>query len=236
MPVQGMVAYEAQNGSLVFMSKNGRYVFQGKVTDVWAANELISGEQVYESTSTLPFETMGVNFDDYDALTLGTGSRTVHVITDPLCPACAKLSEAMVELKGEYTFKILVLPALGGKSADLAARVACEKDRERALQALLEKRTEELPSPQNCNFDALQSASLVSDLIGIDAVPYVVAPNGKISRGMPKKINEWLSENSDAKAVAGQPMSVTSLIDNSSPEQASGTGTTINQKLLNALK
>ena len=252
MPVNGLLAYEAQNGSVIFMSKNGRYVFQGKMTDVWSAKNLISSEQILESAHSLPFETMGVDFDDYGALTLGYGPKVVHVITDPLCPACTKLNRAMQELKDQYTFKILVLPALGGQSVDLSARIACEPNRKKALQAFLDKESDQLPLPNNCNFDAFKTASVVSDLIGVDAVPFIIAPDSSVNRGMPEDFEAWLSENSGNVAVANHSMSLAQMLEGAkaptdlserqalraanSTQESPQSELSVNQKLLNALK
>ena len=252
MPVNGLLAYEAQNGSVIFMSMNGRYVFQGKMTDVWSAKKLISSEQILESAHSLPFETMGVDFDEYGALTLGYGPKIVHVITDPLCPACTKLNRAMQDLKDQYTFKILVLPALGGQSVDLSARIACEPNRKKALQAFLDKESDQLSLPKNCNFDAFKTASVVSDLIGVDAVPFIIAPDSSVNRGMPKDLEAWLSENSGNMAVSNDSMSLVQMLEgvedpadlseaqelgaSNSTQESSQAELSVNQKLLNALK
>lgn len=196
MPIDGMIAYEAQNGEVMFMTKDGRYVFSGTASDIWNKKVLETGADVMQSAHTIPLAQMEIDFDQLGALTLGTGSKMVHVITDPKCPACKKLNDLMQELTNEYTFKILVLPALGEMSREASKKIACTQDRDKALSAFLENRVDELGSPQNCNMDAYKQALLVADYIRVREVPFLIGPNDFVNRGLPQNLEGWLAETS----------------------------------------
>lgn len=197
MPIDGMVAYVAENGKVFFMSSDGRYVFSGgSVTDVWNGTPLETGGDIQRSARTIPLESMEIDFDKLDALSIGTGSKTVHVITDPTCPACRKLTDLIPEYGDEYTFKILALPALGKRSEEITKRLACQSDRELAAQALLDGTADQLPAPKNCNLDAYKQALLVADYIRVREVPFLIGPNNVVSRGLPNNLQSWLEESS----------------------------------------
>lgn len=197
MPVDGLVAYETENGGLFFMSSDGRYVISGgQVSDVWNGSVLKTGQDVSHSAQSIPLENMEIDFDQLDALEVGTGDKVVHVITDPACPACKKLNDQMQEYTDEYTFKILALPALGKISEDMAKRIACESDRDAATKALLNGTANQLPAPENCNLDAYKQALLVADYIRVREVPFLIGPNNLVNRGLPRDFDGWLQKTS----------------------------------------
>lgn len=197
MPIDGLVAYEAQNGKVFFMTSDGRYVFSGgTVADVWNGSVLETGEDIRISSNTIPLENMEIDFDMLDALEVGNGDKVVHIITDPACPACKKLADQLPEFTDEYTFKILALPALGEISQELSRRIACETDRDAAAKALLNGTANQLPAPENCNLDAYNQALLVADYIRVREVPFLIGPNDIVNRGLPKDLGGWLKEAS----------------------------------------
>ncbi|MBU2952241.1 disulfide isomerase DsbC N-terminal domain-containing protein [Marinobacter sp. F3R08] len=197
LPIDGLVAYETENGGLFFMSSDGRYVFSGgQVSDVWNGSVLKTGTDASRSAESIPLENMNIDFDQLDALEIGTGNKVVHVITDPACPACKKLGDQMHQFTDEYTFKILALPALGRMSEDMAKRIACESDRDAAAQALLNGTANQLPAPENCNLDAYKQALLVADYIRVREVPFLIGPNDLVNRGLPKDLGGWLQKAS----------------------------------------
>lgn len=196
MPIDGLVAYEAKNGKVMYISLNGRYVFTGQVTDLWAKQKLSNADEVSRSIDAIPLKTMGISFGEMGALTIGHGPHVVNVVTDPTCPACAKLNKLMIGLEDKYTFKVLALPALGGTSRDLSKRIACEKDRNQAANALLNETANMLPRPTNCDLAPYKQALLFADYIGVREVPFIIAPNSQVSRGLPKDLEEWLGDNS----------------------------------------
>ncbi|WP_166255991.1 disulfide isomerase DsbC N-terminal domain-containing protein [Marinobacter salicampi] len=196
MPIDGMIAYEAQNGQVMFMTKDGRYVFSGTASDVWNKKVLETGADVMNSARTIPLAQMEIDFDQLGALTIGAGSKIVHVVTDPKCSACKKLNDQMQDLSSEYTFKVLVLPALGEMSREASKKIACTQDREAAAKAFLANQVDDLDLPQNCNMDAYKQALLVADYIRVREVPFLIGPNDFVNRGLPQDLETWLASSS----------------------------------------
>lgn len=230
MPVNGMMAYQAKNGTMKFITKDGRYVFSGPVTDLWARQELEDNTDIEMSAHTVPLDSMGIDVDLLDPLVVGEGDKVVHIITDPLCPACKKLNDLLPEYADEYTFKILALPALGDRSRPTARKIACETDREKAVQALLSGDYDSLADPQNCNLDAYKQALFLADYIGVREVPFLIGPNDIIQRGLPRDFGQWLASASSFIRDTGAEESDS---DKAEPVQSTES---LNDRLMNSLK
>lgn len=239
MPIDGMVAYESQSGEILLMSSDGRYVIDGVISDVWDKKVLQTGADMLRSAHSIPLSEMEIDFDQLDALTMGKGSKVVYVVTDPLCSACKKLNDEMQSLTDEYTFKILALPALGDMSREVTRKIACETDREKALKALLDGTADKLPAPQNCNLDAYKQALLLADYIGVREVPFLIGPNYKVNRGLPRAgLEPWLNSESSFISTTSQVKprpapQIRSAIPVSNDAQAPQT---LNDRIRNAIK
>ena len=235
MPIKGMLTVLANTGELVFMSKNGRYIFRGTVTDAWQKKELTTIEAIKASAHSIPLARLGIQVDELDPLVMGTGPVEVVVITDPTCSVCKLLLEDMEEVSDKYTFKIFALPALGGKSPELTKKIACTKDRGRALQALIDAEVADLATPENCNLDAFMKANAMADLIGIDAVPFIISEDGRTLRGRPKNLDEWLSED-PYKPAQAKPISSDSQAPPIPASSGSGADTSLKARILNGIR
>jgi thiol:disulfide interchange protein DsbC len=53
-----------------------------------------------------------------------------------------------------------------------------------------------LPSKETCDSSQYDQTLLTAHFIGIEGVPFVVAPDGRVSQGRPKSLKSWL-ENAE---------------------------------------
>nr|AEZ49674.1 hypothetical protein pMR0211_0062 [Providencia stuartii] len=95
-------------------------------------------------------------------------------------------------LVDDYTFKFIVIPALGAESNRLAKNLYCAKDKTHALDALMNNTLGSLPSKETCDPGQYDQTLLTAHFIGIEGVPFVVAPDGRVSKGRPKNLKSWL--------------------------------------------
>jgi len=114
LPIKGIRAVES-DGQIVFISDNGRFVITGQIYDVWGRMDV----------------------DKLNTISFGHGPKDVVLFVDPRCGVCHKLIGEAKPLAEEYTFKIVVIPALGDESNQLAKALHCAKDKTNALDALL---------------------------------------------------------------------------------------------------
>jgi len=170
LPVSGVQM--VQSGDQVFfVSANGRYAFLGPGFDLWHGMRLTS-----------------------------VAEAEVLVFVDPRCPQCAALLDRLKTVPEAtlktYRFRLIPLPVLsqGSQQEALALNCLAETDRPGALAALLEHRTDRLPAATgSCGQGAIQRALVTAHLLGIERVPFLIAPDGRLQSGVPADLSAWLA-------------------------------------------
>lgn len=196
LPIKTLRAVK-KDGEVRFFSDNGRFVITGKIYDLWYKKELTSFEEIEYSARRIDFGLMNLSLDDLGAETIGTGDKEVALFVDPKCQYCHQLIKTIRDndkLKNEYSFKIIVVPALGEQSNALGKIYSCAEDKSLKLDALVNHKIPSLKPMKNCDLKKYEDAILMSHLIGISGVPYMVSDKGRIGRGIPKDLDAWLKE------------------------------------------
>ncbi|CAM5561686.1 DsbC family protein [Eoetvoesiella caeni] len=193
LPIKSFKAVHS-DGQIVFMSENGRFVFTGMVYDIWQRKSLDTMGQIKDAVNRLSFNGMGLNIDQLNTVSMGKGKQQVVVFTDPLCTVCHQLMQDAKYLTDQYTFKYVVVPALGAASVPLSKKVACAKDPNQALLALMNNTLKTLATIEPCDSKVFDTTMVAADLMGINGVPFIVAPNGDIQRGRPSNLAAWLKD------------------------------------------
>ena len=191
LPVTGIKAVES-DGRLLFMSDNGRFVIDGTLYDVWAQQPLTSLTLIRSAGDRLDLRRLGLPLDDLQALTLGEGAEEVLIFVDPRCPHCHALLKQAGQLQSRYTFRILPVAVLGPESEQQVRQLGCALEPAAALLALTSGRFTGLPQRADCDLAPLQRTLVTAQLLGVQGVPFIVAPDGRISRGRPHSLREWL--------------------------------------------
>lgn len=191
LPVTGLKAVES-DGRLLFMSDNGRFVIDGTLYDVWAQQPLTSLASIRSAGDRLDLRRLGLPLDDLQALTLGEGAEEVLIFVDPRCPHCHALLKQAGQLQSRYTFRILPVAVLGPESEQQVRQLGCAVESGAALQSLISGRVNGLPQRPDCDLAPLQRTLVTAQLLGVQGVPFIVAPDGRISRGRPHSLREWL--------------------------------------------
>jgi thiol:disulfide interchange protein DsbC len=180
---------------LLFVADNGRYVFSGPAFDLWHGARLETFDQAVNLAQRIDLARLKLDPAALGALDLGTGPRDVIAFVDPHCPHCRSLLDALPPLADRYRFRLVPLPVLGKGSQDAVLRLGClaERDPAAARAALLEHRTDPLPKPEGaCGQATAQRALVAAQLLGVTAVPLLIAPDGRVASGVPKDLARWL--------------------------------------------
>ncbi|WP_099360019.1 DsbC family protein [Aeromonas dhakensis] len=191
LPINGVRAVQS-DGQIMFLSENGRFVISGQIYDLWNKKPLNTMSQMRDVAERLHFKNMGMDVDTLNTISMGQGGKEVIVFVDPRCTVCHKLMDESKSLVDEYTFKFVVIPALGAESNRLAKGLYCAKDKTNALDAFMNNTLASLPSKETCDPAQYDQTLLTAHLIGIKGVPFVVAPDGRVSKGRPKNLKSWL--------------------------------------------
>ena len=208
MGISKVRAVKGKDGTLMFIADMGHFVFTGSVYDLWQNKQLTTIEEISDAVSRMNLKSLNLRPETLNLARIGSGKDHVTVFVDPLCGWCHKLMEEVVadaELRAKYTFDFLVVPALGRSSHELSRRLFCsEKDPAKRFEALRGGRDgiEKLPAVQSCDEDGFQRTQMTSTFLGVEAVPFVIAPDGRFSRGKPADLRGFLEGNA---TDGGQP-------------------------------
>ena len=118
---------------------------------------------------------------------------SLWVFVDPLFPAGLEL---LAELKAQaIAAQVVVLPVGGPESLDAARRLRCAASSEDALNALIAQEVATLPAPaDDCDTQPLVRALITARLLGVEQVPLLIAPDGRLKQGVPADLAAWLGE------------------------------------------
>lgn len=200
LPVQGLVAVES-DGEIMFISDNGRFVFQGRAHDLWYDQPLDSMDPVDQAASTLMFSAMGLDTRHLSSIVLGSMESdldTVHTaFIDPLDDHSLDYAAALAELDGLGSMALLIVPAIGEESMRVAEHYACRTDEvthEQALEALLAREIKSLPrlDDETCDHTTYRSTLLLAEQARVDGVPFTATADGTVIRGVPEDIFDLL--------------------------------------------
>ncbi|MDU7588257.1 MAG: DsbC family protein, partial [Acidovorax sp.] len=193
IPVKSMQAVESK-GQILFVSENGRYVFSGQMYDLWSKDKALSTlGQIKASAELLNLKAMGADVDSLNTMVIGSGTREVVAFVDPKCAICHKLMADSKKLGKDYVFKFISVPALGDESNALSRRLFCAADKGARLDAFMNNGLKTLAQQPKCDTTGYDRTLLLATLIPVDGVPFVVSPDGRISRGYPANFAKWLA-------------------------------------------
>jgi len=198
LPITGLQMVKA-GGKTFFLSNNGRFVLNGTLLDVWNRVAVAELEDVDKIANRIDLAKMKLKIDDLGPVTYGTGKAQAVVFVDPRCPYCGKVQKQMEALKARYTFKLVSVPVLGPESQNLVLKLGCllqTPAKDKARDALLHQAYDNLPSEidAKCDREPMQRALVTAHLFGIEAVPFLIAPDGRTFKGAPENLADWLDD------------------------------------------
>jgi thiol:disulfide interchange protein DsbC len=193
LPIAGIKAIQS-NGEIMFISENGRFVIKGELYDMWYKTRHTDMAAMRELTDRLQIERMDIDFNELNAVTVGSGSKEVVAFIDPRCGYCHGLVQDAYSLVDEYTFRFVFISLLGKESADLNRYVSCAKERDAIMPAFLTDSLEELEQRKSCDSDRLIQSAATAKVLGIKGVPYIVSPSGRQHYMRPANLRAWLAQ------------------------------------------
>lgn len=191
LPVNKIQAVET-NGEIFFMSENGRFVFRGQLTDTWHKKSLDTMDEIKYASEHINIDVMGLPLDQMNTITIPGGPERIIVFVDPLCPYCKSFIKQAQDKTDKYTFKIVVVPALGASSNALSKSLFCSSDKSNALQMLMDGELGDMPQQPNCNTKHYDLTLTVAQLFGIKQVPFFISPDGRYKPGAGNGFWEWI--------------------------------------------
>ena len=148
-PIAGIfeVRFQASEGlQIIYADAQGNYFFTGHLIEARSDRDLTE-ERLQKLTaiefSALPLE-LAVKIQR------GNGKRVLAMFTDPYCPYCRKLEQALLQLE-DITVYVFMYPVIRPDAADHSRAVWCSKDRAKAWLELAAGERAKIPSAgANC--------------------------------------------------------------------------------------
>lgn len=199
LPVTGLSFIKAGDKSFL-ITDNGHFVVAGnfKLVDMWRGKQITSVADT-RGIEKVELRKIGINPDELSTFTFGTGKREVIIFTDPECDHCHNLISQIVSLEKDYTFKLVVVPVLGSKSAELTKQLLCNNDKAQSIQALLAKDYSKLPplirQEGSCDLKPLQKAVVATKMLEIQGVPFIYLPSHNTFKGSVKSFRTLLEKD-----------------------------------------
>ena len=189
--------YEVVSGRKVFyVDATGRYMILGNVVDL-ATKQSITQSRV-EKLSMVDWKKLPLQLAL--KLVLGNGQRKIAVFTDPDCPFCRRLEQNTIPQLVNVTVYYFLFPLSIHANAQIdAKKIICSEVPEKTFSDWMRK---DIPLPMTSNCKAITNLAIIQDLgkkvIGIEATPTIVLPNGRIVAGLipADYLNKLINEES----------------------------------------
>jgi len=198
LPVDGFHIVESQ-GRLLLVSTNGHYVVSGgRIIDLWNQIEVKSVADV-DGTTRIPLARMGIEAAALGGIVAGQAKeqQRVTAFLDPSSPESRKLLPYLRDVGKTYRLEIVFVPAQPSR-AGISRALICDP---KAAMTFIEQGT--VPAPvsdaNGCGRKELERARVTVALLGIEALPFTVAPNGATVAGTPKNFAEFVASNREAQ-------------------------------------
>ena len=191
------------SGQVVYVSDDGKYLFQGKLFDIAAKKDL--GEASMAKLRAGLLETIPMS--DRIVFAPPAAKHTVVVFTDIECGYCRKLHNEIAEYnKRGIAVQYLAFPRAGLGSEDYRKMVAvwCADDRR---QALTDAKNDKPVPMKNCTNPVTMHYNL-GQRMGLEGTPMILATDGtQIAGYLPPDqllaaMEKHAAEVGEAKAVA----------------------------------
>lgn len=180
----GRVMVSEKNGISTILSDNGRYRFNGSITDTWAKIEISNYQDAKYSATHLPMENLKLESSILNPLEYGDKpEQSVLVFLSPDDKGSRHLLSELPDLADDFKFEIVVVPSSSTPSR-MATAFSCVDDEKHALDALLSgKGMTNLRPTNGCDLQMLNNRMIAFNLLGFYDLPAVVAPSTTISSG-----------------------------------------------------
>lgn len=195
LPIQGLKAIQ-QEGEVVFMSDNGRFVIKGELYDLWTRQRVTDFQAMQRLSQRLDLKKMKLDIEALNTVTMGSDANAVVIFINPHCPDCKALIQAAKPLTNAYRFHWVLLPDSDPKTVKQIQNIVGAVSPEQALAAVVDNSQAALPTVSPGDPQKTALTQLTAQLMSIDKFPFLIAPDGRVHRGAPKNLKTWLEATS----------------------------------------
>ena len=197
LPMKKLMFVETERGSYV-VSADGRFVFDGRVVDVWHRKTL---RTLADAIAVQRTPVSNIGFEPEEQLAffqVGNPElpRSGVVFVDPTSKHTPTVVQYFIENQEKYNFTIILMPLVGGPNAvDRAKRLWCAEDRNLALIDLANGTSQSFSKlKKDCEDDKVMMASVLTNIYQIKNLPHVIREDGLTLGGFPLDFDTWFKQ------------------------------------------
>lgn len=196
LPIDKLMFVEAEHGTYL-ISADGRFVFEGKLKDVWH-RKTINSLEAARATERTPVSSIGFKPEEQLAtFTIGNPKqpRTGIIFVDPTSPMTVTALQTLAKQQNSNWTAVL-MPLVGGNQAmDRSRRLWCSTDRAGALKDLINGTSDGIAAmKQPCPEDPIAMGMMMVDVLRITALPTLIREDGLRSEGFPVEFTKWIKQ------------------------------------------
>lgn len=201
LPIDGFSYVENKAGQRYFISKNGRFVVKGAIYDMWHGGRPIeTAEDVERYAQRINVEQLDkLDLDDLLYVKYGSGDNEIVTFITPDCGYCDRAVEELTRFVDEnrgYSARFLIFPAGSPKAQEEARLAVCSFDQDKGAleEALLSSNYQKLQQfgSNRCDLMRAQKTLVTAQIFGVSKVPFLIAPDGRIHRGLPRDVGIFI--------------------------------------------
>lgn len=197
LPISKLYFVEAEQGTYL-ISSDGRFVFEGKLKDVWHRKTILTEEDV-RLTQRTPISNIGFKPEEQFAhFVIGNSKipRQGVAFVDPTSTYTTTFLKQLYEAPSDVHWTIVLLPMVGGNSAvDRSLRLHCAADRDQAkLDFIYGTNVSFGEMREGCNDEKILLGMMLTDVFRIKNLPHLVREDGLMSHGLPTDFTTWFTQ------------------------------------------
>lgn len=193
----GRLVVSEKGTTMVVMSDNGRYRFDGTIVDTWSQIQVDSYETAVISAEHINLDNLKLDINVLEPLVVGSNEQQqVVAFVSPDDPGSRQFLRELPGLSHHYQFQIVVIPSRATPH-HLSASFSCPADPDKALSSLVSgEGMSDLETDPNCNLQILNHRLITHNLLGFRDLPALIAPSTKIAVGtLESGWSSFLEEN-----------------------------------------
>lgn len=163
---------------IIYSDDKGNYVLTGRLIDMKTERDLT--EERMQKLTAVEFGKLP--FDLAVKIQRGAGKRQLAMFTDPYCPYCRRLEQALLQID-DITVYVFMYPVIRPELADHSRAVWCSKDRAKAWLDLAAAERPKIPAAATTCANPVDKILELGRSLRVSATPTLYFANGERASG-----------------------------------------------------
>ncbi len=187
--IKGLYEIVTSNNMIIYFYPEKNYMIFG---EIWNTQ----GKSLTASKRNEILLKRVKNIDTKEAIKIGNGKKKVIEFFDPECPHCKNVYNVLKTNKDKITLYLYPVPFFGPKSEKKVKYMICMENKEKALNDIFEKTSDELKLPESCNIDneVLNQKRALAFKNGITGVPFLLIDGQLVMGGNIPQIEQLIND------------------------------------------